>query len=339
MRKHACATVIILSALLPAAAQENRVWPSEVVIPNTRQLKFDAVGMDIPLTISISIPLIPPPKEGYPVLYVLDGEGYFSTAANFSIILQNRAAVVVGIGHDALNDKAVIARYAPRKPGDNAPIGMRDIGPAFNGLRDRTLTPPIAPENRAPTWFNPGAGGDVDAFLKLIETEIKPRVEALVSINRDNQALFGHSFGGLAVVRALFTAPLNYRSFIASSPSLWFDANAVLKDEAAFATMVLSGKTTPRVLITSAAQEEGGPTTAEIVARMTPDRATEYTAYANRRDSWGEMMPLARSLAERLSALKGGTGWRVQYRVIADADHAAAAFTSIGAGMHFAFDP
>ena len=60
----------------------------------------------------------------------------------------------------------------------------------------------------APTFVERDIGpetGDADAFLRVIEKEIKPGVEALVPINRSNQALFGHSDGGLAVVHALFT--------------------------------------------------------------------------------------------------------------------------------------
>ena len=71
-----------------------------------------------PYTIQVSIPTFAPlPKTGYPVIYVLDGEIYFPEAAIASDFLGDKAAVVVGIGHDALNDRAVIARYASSKPG------------------------------------------------------------------------------------------------------------------------------------------------------------------------------------------------------------------------------
>jgi uncharacterized protein len=305
MRKSTCLAALILCVALPAlAADDNQVWPSEVTIQNTRMIKFISAVNGEPFAVSVSIPLIPPPKTGFPVYYVLDGEAYFSTAANFSVILQNHAAVVVGIGHEALNDKAVILRYAGRKPGDNSPIGMRDIGRAFDTLRNHDLTPPLAPGHRAPAWFDPSTGGDVDAFLRVIETEIKPKVQTLASIDKANQALFGHSFGGLAVVRALFTEPTAFRSFIASSPSLWFDADAVLKEEAAFSAQVTAGKIAPRVLITNGAREDEDGTAPDIVARLSPDRAAEYTAFAKMRAQWGEMIPLAHGLADRLAALE-----------------------------------
>jgi predicted alpha/beta superfamily hydrolase len=63
------------------------------------------------------------------------------------------------------------------------------------------------------------------------------------------------SLGGLAVVRALFTEPTAYRSFIADSPSLWYDGGSVLDGEKQFAADVTSGRIAPRVLIAVGARE------------------------------------------------------------------------------------
>ena len=81
---------------------------------------------------------------------------------------------------------------------------------------------------------------------------------ALVPVDATNQALYGHSLGGLAVVHALFTEPKAFRSFIASSPSLWWDGNAVLEDEAGFGAEVRAGKIAPRILITAAFRAQPG---------------------------------------------------------------------------------
>ena len=105
------------------AADGNRIWPAEVSIPNTRQVRFTSAINGEPYTLFVSIPFIPPPPGGYPVYYVLDGDAYFSTAVVGSRLLQENAAVVVGIDHLAFNDRAVIEKYANRKPGDTGPIG------------------------------------------------------------------------------------------------------------------------------------------------------------------------------------------------------------------------
>ena len=68
--------------------------------------------------------------------------------------------------------------------------------------------------------------GGLDDYLKTIETEVKPRVRAAadayhLKLNDDDQTLFGHSLGGLAVLEALFTEPKAFRTFVAASPRVW----------------------------------------------------------------------------------------------------------------------
>lgn len=338
MRKLALIAAICFSTLLPAHAQDqDAFWPSEVSILNTRQIAFVSLVNHEPFTISISIPLNPPPKGGYPVLYVLDGEAYAATAASFSIILQQNAAVVVGIGHNALNDKKVALQYAGRAPNDNRPVGIADAAKAFNRLRVLDLTLPLSAQNRAPVWFDSsqGEGGDVDAFLKVIETEIKPRVAAIVPVNTANQALFGHSLGGLAVIRALFKEPSAFKTFIASSPSLWWNGDAILADEKSFAAMVEANRAAPRVLITSAEREDAPPAD---YSKLPPERATELAAYLKLHAGWLGMVTGAKGLADRLEHLHGQAPYKVEYDVIPDVDHPASPYTAVGRGMHFAFD-
>ena len=103
------AALALMAAGPTLAADDSRIWPAEVSIPNTRQISFTSAINGEPYTLFVSIPFNPPPPGGYPVYYVLDGDAYFSTAVTGSQLLQENAAVIVGIDHLAFNDKAVVA--------------------------------------------------------------------------------------------------------------------------------------------------------------------------------------------------------------------------------------
>src|SRR5665213_803697 len=252
-------------------------WPAQVSVPSTHRIQFTSAIDGESYTLSIHVPLTPPPPSGYPVIYVLDGDFLFGMASDISLDIgnPNLTPVVVAIGHGLLENMDVVAKYATRKPGDTTPIGLADIGGALNTLRFHDLTLPVAPNHRAPDWIGltPDNVGGVDAFLKVIETEIKPRVAATVPVNSADQAIFGHSIAGLAVLRALFTEPTAFRTFIAASPSIWWDADAVLADEHKFAEAVQSGRASPRVLITVGADEPDSPNPPQsFIASLPPDK-------------------------------------------------------------------
>ncbi len=320
------------------AADNSRIWPAEVSIPNTRQVQFTSAINGEPYTLFVSIPFIPPPPGGYPVYYVLDGDAYFSTAVVGSRLLQENAAVVVGIDHLAFNDRAVIEKYANRKPGDTGPIGTDAMISAYNRLRTHDLTLPVAPAHRAPGWFEPSRNGGLDDFLKIIEGEIKPRIAALVPVDAANQALYGHSLGGLAVVHALFTEPNAFRSFIASSPSLWWDDDAVLEDETKFAAAIAAGQAAPRILITAGGDEDDLPIPPKaFVKSLAPAKQAEIAPYLKQRARWSGMVSGTRALASRLAALDGAKGYKVEYALMTGEDHPTAALVSVGRGLRFAF--
>lgn len=328
----------MLIATPALAGDGNQIWPAQVSIPNTRQLTFTSAINGEPYTLFVSIPFIAPPQGGYPVYYVLDGESYFSTAATASRLLQENAAVVVGIDHLAFNDRTVIEKYANRKPSDTSPIGTDAMISAVNRLRTHDLTLPVAPAHRAPDWFEPSRNGGVDDFLKIIETEIKPKIAALVPVDPANQALYGHSLGGLAVIHALFTEPTAFRSFIASSPSLWWDGDAVLEDEEKFAAAITAGQAAPRILITAGGDEDdlSIPPKA-FMNSLSPDKRAEITPYLKMRARWSGMVSGTRALASRLAALDGAEGYKVEYALMAGEDHPTAALVSVGRGLRFAF--
>ena len=327
-------------AAFPAQADDQKIYPAEAAIPNSRVIRFTSAIDKEPYEIQVSIPLWPAPKAGYPVIYVLDGELYFPQAAIESDLLFDKGAVVVGVGHGALNDRAVTARYAGGKPG--RPMNGDASTDAITYLRNHDFKWPARPEHRGPDFFenmsaNSADTGDVDAFLQVIEKEIKPKVEALTTIDRGNQAIWGWSLGGLAVVRALFTEPMAFRSFIATSPSLWYDGGGVLEDEKHFSDGVTKGLFAPRILITVGARESmDNKFPKSFMDAFTPAQRAQFAPYQKMRMTWPAMVPAARDLAARLKALKGKPGYKVDLQMIADEDHGGAGTVSVGRAIKFA---
>ncbi|RYE29263.1 MAG: alpha/beta hydrolase, partial [Hyphomicrobiales bacterium] len=223
-----------------------------VTLPQAWQRDFEARdGSHYRLL--ISVPEGPAPARGFPVLVLVDGHALFPVAATAARLQAQRPeatsvgpAVLIGIG------------YPDGRPFD-AERRQRDLLPVPGGA---------------------------DRFLDMIVDDVLPAVAEIAPLDPDRRALTGHSYGGLFVLHALFTRPGLFESFVAGSPSIWWQDRAILVSEEVFR----SGSSGPagRLLITV-----GGHEQAPALA-VTQQRA-ERLARARMRDNAAEM-------AERLTA-------------------------------------
>ena len=173
--------------------------------------------------VRVALPTREAPAQGFPVAYLLDGNAaLMETDAALLARLADapRPPVIAYIAYD--NDLRIdpdkrAFDYTPRRPGgDDA---QRDaVGARRNG----------------------GA----DAFLALIEGHIAPRVEAMARIDPSTRALWGHSYGGVFVLHALFARPQAFDVYAAADPSLWWGNGRLLQEEVA---MTLDIAQRPRV--------------------------------------------------------------------------------------------
>jgi uncharacterized protein len=331
--------VLLVFAVSAAASSP---WPSEVSIPLTQRVKFTSAINGKTYVLRIQVPsFAPPPQQGYPVVYLLDGDQYFGAATDINLSMSQHV-VVVGIGYDLINEPASVAQIIGRKTDE--PIGAAEIGRAGSIVRNDDLTLPVAPENRRPDWQELEKIGGMDAFLKVVENEIKPRVAAAAPVDAANATLFGHSAGGTAVLRALFTEPKAFRTFVSVSPAIWWNNRAVLADEAAFSKQVEVHGVAPRILITVGALEEPKdirvitPDQRAFLNSLPPDRQAQVIAYKKKADSWGGMITNARNLGNRLARLQGDKNYRARFVLFAGEDHESSAFAALSRGMHFALE-
>jgi predicted alpha/beta superfamily hydrolase len=147
-----------------------------------------------------------PPATGWPVLYMTDGNACIATAV------------------DAMRVQSPYPTGTNVQPGVIVAIGYPVDGPYDSFRRSWDLCAPpgktYPPFHEGGPEVRTGGGGE---FLAFIEKQLKPAIEAELPIDRSRQALFGHSFGGMFVLYALFTRPSAFTTWIAASPSIYWD--------------------------------------------------------------------------------------------------------------------
>lgn len=157
--------------------------------------------------IQVSIPSGEIPSQGFPVLYVLDGNAAFESAANIA------KSVGAGANRLGLSPVAIVA------------IGYPNQTTFDVEKRALDYTPKASAEFQQQAKYEYGGA---DQFIQFIEKELKPEISARIQVNPQQQSLFGHSFGGLFVLHTFLSQPQNFQRYIAASPSLWFDNYALL---------------------------------------------------------------------------------------------------------------
>lgn len=282
-----------------------------VVIRGAQQIDFTSKINGRAYRLLIAGPPLPPPSGGYPVLYVLDGNAHFGTAVE-TARLQSYSpgvapALVVAIGYPT-DERLDIEK---RRAFDLTMPAAKDVGALLPGM-------------------TPADFGGLDAFLDVVEKEIKPRTASLYQVNPTQTALFGHSFGGMAVLHALFKRPTLFRTFIAASPTIYWADRMLLTEEPDFVRKVEQGSVAPRVLITV-----GGEESAPYKSLPPSNPFTLEQVNAIIRSL--RMVDEARALAERLAAVKGPAEYEAVGVVFAEEGHLSEPPAAISRAVRFAF--
>ncbi|KAJ6023916.1 siderophore esterase [Penicillium herquei] len=206
-----------------------------VLLPNSEQfyLKNDQGKKYL---IQISWPLLWQDRDkprSCPIIYLVDGNSMFLTATESAwrrgYSSRFNSGIIVAIGYPLEGKLYDIER------------------------RNLDLTPP----SETPV---PGHGG-ADGFLDFIEKSVKPAVKSrFPQISFQREALFGHSYGGLFALHALFTRPDYFDCFMASSPSIWWNGRCILDEAKKFLEETsLVGERVPSVMFFWGALEQNPP--------------------------------------------------------------------------------
>ncbi|KAH8647378.1 Alpha/Beta hydrolase protein [Xylariales sp. PMI_506] len=209
-----------------------------------------------------------------PILYLVDGNAYFYTATEVARRLEfthSRSLIVVAIGYPVFNSV-----YPARRGVDLTPPS-----------RGRSSTDQQA--ERRPEEFPSGGAPE---FLKLLKGVIIPYVEkdlfSHVKLDGARRALFGHSYGGLFALYSLFKETDLFASYIAASPSIWFDdCNIIREQERDFLDGPVSASRKPQLLMTYGSEEhhpKRGPHESDADYKKTMEIALQFRIGGNVQD-------------------------------------------------------
>lgn len=252
MRSIAYGLALALAAQTPVTAAEPPA-AAPYAMPETESWDMtSAAGRTY--RIFVSRPTGAPPEGGYPILYVLDGNAMFAGFAEARRIQgfggrDLDKIIVVGIGH----------------PGEQV----------YDPRRMQDFTGPIETPALKRLYAKYPSGGR-DAFRAFLLGELKPAIAKRYTVHPQRETLYGHSLGGLFALHLFYSHPGAFDTIIAASPSIWWDNQAILSEEATWRVRAeKDGKVARRtrlLLIAGEYESEGSiaQDSAALAARLAP---------------------------------------------------------------------
>ncbi|MDR6820356.1 putative alpha/beta superfamily hydrolase [Neorhizobium sp. 2083] len=277
-------------------------------LPGTVYFDLAPVAGGEPYRIFLFTPKGELPAAGWPLLVMTDGNATFPFAFA-SMVTQAPYPTGTNV------DWGVIAAIG--YPSDEPYDALRrawDLGP-----------PPI---KSYPPYFEGGPpvriGGTGD-LLDFIESQLFPRLDEMVRTDATRRSLFGHSFGGLFTLYALFERPGLFANWIAASPTIYWEGSEILNNEAS--RKRIAG---PAAFLHLSAGEYEGDRLAPFqyrnddAASRLEKRKTERTA------------ALAQEMAIRLNGPE--TGIRTQFELFAGQTHMSVLGPAVNRAVSIAFE-
>jgi predicted alpha/beta superfamily hydrolase len=181
--------------------------------------------------------------QRYPVLYMTDGDAH----------IQHTSSTIEFLARNGRMPEMIIVAIT-------------------NTDRGRDLTPTRANVTRPDGKLQFPTSGGADKFIKFIEAELMPAIEAKYRV-QPYRMLAGHSLGGLFAVHVMMSRPELFNSYIAVSPSLQWDDQMMIKRAEQFLT---NRKEFKKTLFLTLGNEQGGiaasfKTFKELLGRYKPE--------------------------------------------------------------------
>lgn len=199
MKKAAFLLLCLLVSSFAANAQTNKI-----VIGSIDSLQSSILGEQRKIWVYVpdqgSNSIFSPQR--YPVVYLLDGDGHFSSVVGMIEQLST--------GGNNLCPKMIVVAI----PNTDR---MRDLTPTHIDV-----DPPYIDSASAKTT------GGGENFLAFLEKELMPHVEAKYP-TAPYKMFIGHSLGGLMVMQAFIHHNSLFNSYISIDPSMWWDKQKLLK--------------------------------------------------------------------------------------------------------------
>lgn len=242
MSKLTLSLALALALAAPAALaqpernqkMDTRVLQRQDLAYRFSHLDLDSVDGQRHYRLWIGKPDRPAPAAGYPVLWMLDGNAAIGAldADLLKQLAEGQAPLLVAVGYQTEQRIERAAR-------------TYDYTPALAGQ-----APQLDPLTNQPS-------GGVEVFFELLRQRMRPMVASVAPIDPTRQTLWGHSYGGLAVLHALFAHPGEFSDYAAASPSLWWHDGAIVREARGLQQRL--GDSRPRLLVMRGDEEPSNP--------------------------------------------------------------------------------
>lgn len=244
--------------------------------------------------------------------FLVDGNAYFYTAVDVTRRMEylgRKRTVVVGIGYPNTN-----AVYDYRRGPDLTPASP-----------DGKYEMPLDKHGKPRTDLSFGKAKE---HLEFIQKDVMDYVFGtllpLPELKEGRKALYGHSYGGIFALHALFTAPTLFDAFIAASPIIWWNRSFLVnEDEPKFLARQENIASPPSLLFTCGGCQK------DIVKR--PEESDEIYKWRRAAAEDSRMKDAVLAMASRLKdcpKLK-----TILSHDFPDEDHGSAAVTGLQLGI------
>lgn len=193
------------SVVLSVASWRDRVNPKQLVSTASKSVFFTPTSIEIPQlkrrrTVRVYFPPNYSSSQGFPVIYMFDGQNMFDAATSFS-------------GEWGV-DEALDSLF------ENKGLGCIVVA-IYHGEEERL--------NEYTPWPNDQkVGGDGAKFARFIVRDLKPYIDKYYRTlpNRENTIIIGSSLGGLMAMYTALEYPEVFGKVGVFSPSLWWSNKA-----------------------------------------------------------------------------------------------------------------
>ncbi|WP_230656069.1 alpha/beta hydrolase [Psychrobacter sp. I-STPA10] len=168
----------------------------------------------------------PQPHAATSVVYMLDGNGVLDDldsnqlAAISQASAQSTPPVLVFIGYQTPYRFDVAARAYDYTPPILSKIKETE---GQGGTDNLAMAQAFKEQNRE------RLNGGAEQFYQQLQSKIKPWVNEQLGYTPSQQALWGHSYGGLFVLYTLFHHPEAFNRYYSVDPSLWWQEGEIIK--------------------------------------------------------------------------------------------------------------
>lgn len=210
----------LLAAPAPDQKMDTTLLQRQDLAYQFSELKLDSADGQRHYQLWIARPRQPAPAAGYPVVWMLDGNAAIGALDDklLTELANGKAPLLVAVGYQT-------------------PLRIERVGRTY----DYTPPRPRLAEQKDPLTGDPSGGADL--FLDLMRDSMLPAVSAEAPIDRSQQTLWGHSYGGLLALHALQTRPGQFSFYAPASPSLWWGDGAILQEQTGLAQRIAGHST------------------------------------------------------------------------------------------------